>query len=275
MRRLLLGSVGFFMVATGGFANPNVIGFWRFEEGGDGFLSSTPPGNSLKGLGIEETPPASVPVGTATGAVPFPEKIPGTGEENRGAARLVRDKFQVFRVGEMHNFEESPFTIEAFIRLKSLPKVGSAVIASRGGGHEGDFAWQLLVTGEESTHGPGELLFQFSTTGSSGNGLETLKPGFQIELDQPYYIALAFDPENPGEDGAQLCLVKLPDAKAAAEWVGLSRSRTGIYSSNAFLTIGANNRPGMGGFDCWDGDIDEVRISEGMLSSDQLLIHSR
>lgn len=270
----MLGGVGFFLIATGAFADSDVVGYWRFEEAGDGFLLSTPHGISLKGIGIEWTPPVPVPVGSAAGAVPFPEKIPQTDEDNRQAARLNREKFQVFRAEKIHSFEESPFTIEAFIRLKSVPRFGSCVIVSRGGGHDGDFGWQLLVTGEESTHGPGEVLFQFSTTGSSSSGLETLKPELQIELDQPYYIALAFDPENPGEDGAQFCLVKLPGGKAAADWVGLSRSRTGIYSSNAFLTIGANNRPGMGGFDCWDGDIDEVRISEGMLSSDQLLIHS-
>lgn len=255
-------------------AGPDLAGYWRFENEGNAFLASTPSGASLKAAGTDGSFPSPATVGTGTDSVPFPASIPLTGQGNTSAVRFDAGHFQVLRLREADFFETGPFTIEAFIRLDALPKTAFSVILSRGGGQDGSFAWQWIVTGAKSSHGPGQLLFQYSETGSTISGFETLKSGFEIRAGECYYVALTFDPNDRTEAGVRFYLKKIGATGEAMTVKSLAHRYAKIVASEAVITIGANGKPGKAGFDCWHGYIDEVRISKSALPETDLLIHT-
>lgn len=135
-------------------------------------------------------------------------------------------------------------------------------------------AWQLIVTGADSTHGPGQLLFQFSTDGSLQDGLTTLKSGIQLEQGRSYYVAFAFDARESSPEGAVFHVASAHDGWRLRTHPVARRAR-GLFASAVPLSIGAGLRERGAGYNCWDGVIDEVRFSRGQLPVGDLLITPR
>lgn len=261
------------LVASGlaSAAPSEAVGYWRFEPGrftrNEGSAALR-----LVGLGLDGTKPSEIGVSPAAAGVeaPFPRS-------GAGAARFEGKLFHVFRVvGERPPAEllGEAFTLEALVRLDSIARRTYATILAHGGGWDGSMAWQLIVTGADSSHGAGQLLFQFSTDGSMQDGLTTLKPDIQLEPGKRYYVALAFDANQTSADGAVFHVASADDG-----WLvrtrPVERRMRGLFASAVPLSIGAGLRERGAGYNCWDGVIDEVRLTRGQLSVGDLLIAPR
>lgn len=260
---LALGAVGLVSAVA---ASPDTVGYWRFEPGrftrNDGSLALR-----LIGLGVDGTRPSEVAI---SGGPSFPQA-------GKSEAWFEGKRFQVFRVVG----EEAPagvlgnsFTLEAVVRLDSIARRTYATIIAHGGGWDGSMAWQLIVTGSDSSHGAGQLIFQFSTDGTMQDGLVTLKPDIQLELGKRYYVALAFDASQVSADGAVFHVASAEDG-----WIirtrPVERKVRGLFASPVPLSIGAGLRDRGAGYNCWDGVIDEVRLTRGQLSVGDLLLTPR
>jgi|GEM_PF-6550327 hypothetical protein len=263
-------------LAAGGVASAasaDTVAHWRFEPGAGRFTRNEGPvALRLVGLGVDGTRPSEVAVTPTSAAARYPSAGP-----NLGAARFEGKLFQVFRVlGEQPPADllGESFTLEALVRLDSIARRTYATILAHGGGWDGSMAWQLIVTGSDSSHGAGQLLFQFSTDGTMQDGLATLKPDIQLEIGKRYYVAFAFDANQTSPEGAVFHVASAEDGWAIRTRP-VERKVRGLFASSVPLSIGAGLRERGAGYNCWDGVIEEVRLTRGQLAVGDLLLAPR
>jgi len=162
------------------------------------------------------------------------------------------------------------FTIEAIVLLDSLyPNASVRVIASQWDGVQTHPGWAFGVTSEKSKHQPRNLILQVVGVAGTKASYEVVASGMRLELHRPYYVAVSYDAGDRTENGTTFYLQDLSDNDASMQVVHIRHGPIGPCRSAEPLVIGGRSSRGSQG---WDGLIDEIRLTAGVLTHDQLLL---
>ncbi len=225
-------------------AHANVVAYWRFE-GGDFLADSSGNNHALTNVGSVDQ------VASA-----FPNPVPQTGAANLNAASF--DGSNYFTADDHGDFTSNQFTLEAFFSMASDPGTATRVIAGHFGSdepYENQRSYALGVRG-------GQLRVLMSSTGE-GNPNQRIWDVGTVEVGTNYYAAMAVD-----IDTTSLTMYLQDLSTDTLDVFTFSDTLSALNQPTAPFTIGSTAQGGA----LWDGTIDEVRLSNAVLTQDQLLI---
>jgi pimeloyl-ACP methyl ester carboxylesterase len=248
----------------------STVGHWRFENASAPGEDSGPNGLTLaNGNGVLSV------------ATPFPATLPGTSQSNALAGKFsVPDKRYLW-IADTELFEFSDFTVEAYISPDSFGSGSDArAIASQMNTKTiGDSAWQFGLSGATSSLGARRPFLQIS-----GNGtlLIAFSPepsvsgsDFALTVGRNYYVAVTTRFTGTGIDTKfyvkDLTAASSPLRRINGTLSGTPALPSALFNSTARFAIGASHANGAASR-FFDGTIDEVRISNSVLESTELLI---
>lgn len=252
-------------------ASAQTVGYWRFESGS--FLSDS----SGNGFGLSATSSSfgdaptvattQYALGASGAGSAYPRAFSGGIGANNGAAQGggAGGSFSgnYFRVTDKPEFTfTNGFTVEALVTPSTASGAGRTIAAQGAGLTNGGWFF-----GFDSSN---RLSLQFSRgEGTWGSVLSSQHTGtdYTFQVNHDYFVAMALS-INPGVSYQVTFFVQ--DLTAGGELVSISRSGSGatvaLYDTSTALTIGGS---AVGVF---AGVLDEVRLSAGALSAEQLLI---
>jgi len=240
----LLGAASVSQAAT--------LGYWRFESS-PGFLSdSSGNDHTLTAVG-------SPTQGSITGT-DFPTTIPQTGAANASLAQTSNGN--VFSLADPFNVTD--FTIEAFF-AKNVQTTETQYFVSHWEASGGQRNYAFGISGSNGVNGgpANELFLLLSDDGASTS---IINSGLTASLSTDSYSGVSFDQSNQSS-GVTFYLQdltggSLQSSSAAHAITDLneptSTFRIASFSGNSSTSV-------------LQGEIDEVRISDTVLSSSQLL----
>jgi len=163
---------------------------------------------------------------------------------------------------------EGDFTLEAFIFLRSVADDASLrTIASLWGGTQAEAGWSLGVTGRKSPRRPQTLVLQLAGISATDQPVkDEVFSELSIQMDKPYYVGAAV--RFQGETGPSVTFY-VKDLSNDEEPLLVTQVRTDVTRANPTsrtLTLGGR----AGGANLWDGLIDEVRLTAGVLAVENL-----
>jgi hypothetical protein len=206
----------------------------------------------------------------AATAKPFAaEKMP----YRDGVAAVVSPEMgsDVLVVPDSPTLPKADFTIEAAILARTVDK-GAAVrtIAAKWAGDNKKPGWGFAVTGEGSRRKPRTLVMQFIGTKLDGSfGEDAIFSDQSLELGRPYFVAASVKLATNKEPGEVAFYVKdLANDDEPISIATVPLHITGGFANTLAFQIGGRAAKS-GGF---DGMIDDVRLSNGALKQDELLL---
>ena len=222
------------------------IGHWRFEDD-PGFLGdSSGNGFALENHGATQ---ATLPAVGAGGL--FDDPLPQTAQSNAGAAGF--DGTGWLSRPDETEFSVDAFTIEAYIHENASG--ARHLIASQYDSVDNQRSWAFFV---ES----GELRMFLC---ENGTNLEIVPSGIQIDPNVDYFVAASFDPAGDVNFYVKDLLSDTWSESSKGHVVPF------VLDSTANFNIGSY----ADGARLFDGLIDEVRWSHGILAKDELLASLR
>lgn len=186
--------------------------------------------------------------------------------QNESAVQFIAANGEHLKVADSSQLPtgSTAFTVEAMVNLQS-PGAGTTYrsIAAHGASSSNDMAWRLIVSGDGDIQGGRELVFQTTSNGlaSDSGSLKTMRSGVQLEVGVDYYVAMAFDPMDASSTGATFYIQDLTHG-GSLQKIQLPHMAGIIWDSAQSLTFGYN----------WDGLLDEVRMTNRLLSESELMI---
>lgn len=248
-------------------AESPTVGYWRFEGGPTEFLGSS--GTLPLPLTIEAgtgEPRQAALSGNDAGAA-------FSGGKNRAAARFVGEEGGCFVVEPNDALHLQEFTVEALINLAGGNSDSkNQVIVASGAFDESGGSWMLSVTGETSSRGARHLVFsyQFAPGPWATENRVAIDSGLQLKKDTDYFVAVAFNAADSSKNGLVFYLQDLTN-KSAMETVFRPHPNeaSAVVANGEGLRIGNLKAQKIS----WDGLIDEVRVSNRLLSESELLIN--
>ena len=242
------------------------IGYWRFESGA--LLQDSGP-NSLTLTDNNTVGTETLPSGD------LPNTVPQTGATNNQAANFNFANSEYFSVADNAAFDAltSGFTIEAFIRpeanLDNKPRTIAAQYSVAG-----QRSFQFSVSGDTAggTSSHRNLEITLSDDGSGGSNNQEIQLGgdFQLTNGNDYYVAAGVDVTATNTE-IVLYVKDLTNNGPLIASALQTLPFTTINNSNAAFTIGAALDSGGDGDGLFNGIIDEVRLSSGVLGESELL----
>ena len=191
------------------------------------------------------------------------------------AAQLMPDSGQErLFVQNDHSMPGGDFTIEAFINIKSVYPNGTVrTIASKWDGNKGHPGWSLGVTGMGSRNKPQTLVLQLSgdRPGKPSEPVEAIFSGLHIDIGKPYFVAVSVDLDDATEKGITFYAKDLTNDDEPMQSVQIAHTVTAGIANDAPLVIGGMPSGESGLF---DGLIDDVRLSDAALHTEDLLFTS-
>jgi hypothetical protein len=198
-----------------------------------------------------------------------------------------------FQLPDKVKLPSEQFTLEAFVYLRSVFEDGQVrTIASHwtgeparpslSGRRVGGEGWAFGVTGKKSSYKPQTLVLQlWGKDAGDKTANDAIFSGLHLQLNRPYYVAVAVNLKDAGDKGVTFYLKDLAN----------DEEPLGIYSTTHKVVkmSTASPRPqgeelGMRVFTIggtlgklersWDGMIDDVRLSDVALPQKQLLFLS-
>ena len=233
------------------------IGYYQFEDTPGVLEDSSAANRDLSQVGT-----GGGQVDSSFGNVPNPP--------DGSVANTEAMSFAVNRGFRAADISYADLTIEAFVNLASTTN-STRAIAAQFGATSTTNAFLFGVAANNSTTYPvdGTLFFQgYNLTGT----LIAVGSPLSLTIGSNYYVAVSVDPGsvNGGADGTVIFYWKdLTNGGALQTASFTATGLNGIYNSSNVITIGSST-DGTGGR--WSGVIDEVRLSDVALTSDQLLI---
>ncbi len=233
------------------------IGYWRFEGGGANWLlDSSGNGHHLTVSGsVAQAPLPATGPGSA-----FDNPIPLTGDENAGLASFTGGYAYV---ANDDDFTVSDFSIEAYVN-KQVQTTGTQYIASRLDTTGDDRSWALGVAGSSSISGHADSANKlFAILSEAGTAATVFASNLTIDVGSDYFVAASYDQVGETLTFYAQNLTEGGDLQIAT----VSHAIPTLHDSNAPLRIGRNHSNA----NVWQGVIDEVRFTSGVLNSGQLL----
>ncbi len=272
-----------FALVGGGTASADTVGYWRFENGA---FTTDSSGNNY-GLTADGTVTA---VATGVSSTPgefFPNPVRLGNLANGSAASLVNASN--VRQGHLVTdksaaFAPNNFTIEAFVSLSTDTTANGNGNAIASHWDTANRAWGLMVADANgsiaTSHDPAlnlepfkaqELGFVFTTVNTWGTR-KILGSGFTLTTGKDYYVAASYT--RPSAQGTADGSVKFWFQDLTAG--GPLQSST-VPTSDVMMTPNAETAFQAGTLNKSDdlrfgGVIDEVRLSDEVLGSSQLLL---
>lgn len=252
----LIGALG-----VAGSVQAATIGYWRFEDG-PGFLRDSSP----NGLDLQNSN-GVVQVSSA-----FGNAVPQTGAANAKAADFEQSTGQwLYRqVGAGDPlYGLNCFTIEAYVNLESAEGNVPRSIASQYHYtvNQKQRQWNLNVTHANSNYGSRNLLMILSDNGEDRYYFDS---NFQLTLGTNYYVAAAVDVDSTSGTTIGFYFKDLDAAGSHLQHcVVTNADLKTLHDATGDLRIGAEWS--LGNPKGWDGLLDEVRLSDTLLSENQLL----
>ncbi len=167
------------------------------------------------------------------------------------------------------------FTLEAFVYLRSLPEDGSPRVIASVGEASGS-GWSVGVTGRKSSRRPQSLMFQVARVSAATatvavpSSSEEICSDLVLHMDKPYYVGISVT-GAPGDRST--VTFHLKDLSNDEEPLQTVQSRAdsvvafgGASGSGTELILGGRR----GGLALWDGLIDDVRLTGGVVPGDRL-----
>lgn len=243
------------------WANAATLAYWRFED--TAYLDDSSGGGHT--LGVVGTSPSQVtPLPSSGNGSAFSNPIPNTSAPNTGLADFgtsLAGNFSVADDGWMDPIgANGTFTLEAFVNLGgSLPNSHNPWIVSQ---------YEYTSVGERSfafginrDTGGLRAIIAGSTGGSDRT---TFESSLDLAENTDYYVAMTYDSSN-----ITFYIQDLTNGGVLqSQNIAHSQSLTG---SSADVSVGGWD--GVNGPDeRWKGLIDEVRISDTVLSSSEFLV---
>jgi hypothetical protein len=198
------------------------------------------------------------------------EKMPY--REGRAAALNPEGPQARFPVPRLNEMREADFTVEAFVLLRSLYDDASVrTIVSQWNMGKNQPGWSLGVTSRKSAFKPQTLVLQLSgDADKNGTDNEAVFSGLHIALNKPYFVAVSMHLSDPDHKGVTFYAKDLSNDEEPLQTVRASHKMTSLAGLKAAFTIGGRDLEKAQ--HNWDGLIDDVRLSRGVLRSEQLLL---
>ncbi|HZZ78284.1 MAG TPA: DUF1553 domain-containing protein [Gemmataceae bacterium] len=191
-----------------------------------------------------------------------------------------------FQLLDTAKLPSEQFTLEAFVYLRSVFDDGTVrTVASHWSGEaltpnpspkkgEGRMGpgWALGVTGKKSAYKPQTLVLQMWGKDAAGKtASDAVFSGLHLQLNRPYYVAVAVDVKDPGDSGLTFYLKDLANDEEPMAVYSTTHKVVKMPAARGPFTIG-----GTAGKQerSWDGMIDDVRLSNVALPQKQLLVNS-
>ncbi|MES2709040.1 MAG: DUF1553 domain-containing protein [Verrucomicrobiota bacterium] len=165
------------------------------------------------------------------------------------------------------------FTVESVVLLNSVQENGNLrTITGQWSGDKTRPGWVLGVTGQKSQRKPRMPVLQLCGPGADGGAVvyEPVFSDFQMELDRSYYLAAAVHPAGAAGAGSVTFYLKdLANDDLPMLTSTVPQPVAAVTPPPGPLFIGA---AGDSKGHLWDGLIDEVRISRGLLTETELAL---
>jgi len=188
------------------------------------------------------------------------------------AAVLQPDGTQVrFQVPDHASLPTEDFTVEAFVLLRSTYEDASVrTIASHWGGDKKKPGWSFGVTSKKSQFKPQTLVLQLmGDPQKNGTDYEAIFSGLHIGLNKPYFVAVSVRLSDPDKQGVTFYAKDLSNDEEQLQSIRCGHRMTSLPKPGVAFTIGGHaGQP----VHTWDGLIDDVRLSKGILRPEQLLL---
>lgn len=192
--------------------------------------------------------------------------------EGRAAVLAAGSNGPKLLIPEDDKFPTVDFTIEGFVILRSMFEDGTVrTIASQGNGDPQRPGWSFGVTSKRSRYKPQVLVLQLF--GKNEKEIWESEPVFSnlhIELDKPYYVGVSVKLSETGKQGVTFYAKDLSNDDEQMQLSQVAHKVTSIAADRGPLAIGMVF--GGKGTREWDGLIDDVRLSRGVLKQEQLLL---
>jgi hypothetical protein len=162
------------------------------------------------------------------------------------------------------------FTIEAHVLLRSVYDDASVrTIASHWDGKPDHPGWAFGVTSKKSMNKPQTLVLQLSAGESRGAEPEPVFSGLRLELNKPYFVAASVNLSDTNDTGIIFYLKDISNDCEPIQVVGAKHALGSLAPARAPFAIGGHH----GDVNhLWDGLIDDIRLSDTALRTDQLLV---
>jgi hypothetical protein len=242
-------------------ANASTLVYYRMGDDTSFVTDSSGNGNTLTAsdaVEMEDPIPA-----TGDGSA-FSDPIPQTGDSNDYLASF--DGTQNMAVADPFGSLTS-FTAEAYINLASFQTSTQYVMAQWSTSTNGR-SWGIGVAASGGTgSASGNELFLLMGKGSAGS--EVVPLGLTLTLDTDFYIAVGYD-GTTGTDDINFYYQDLTAGSSLVSTTISSGITTSINNTSDVFRVGAYGKSNSAG-SFLTGFIDEVRVSDTILSSSELL----
>lgn len=242
------------------YARSEAVSYWRFESSGSLLDDS---GAGAQGLVIEGDAPTFFALPASGLGSNIPGTIPQSSLANAGAALLNRAGY--FSAGSGHIFHLSAFTLEAIVSTEQL-HAGTQYIASKYHGVDSQRGWSLGITGTNAVPGTSSEGELFMTVSKYGSDATVIGSGQSLQPGNDYYVSVSYMPGGP----ILFRVMNLSQPDATITRTLRDSPVSSLFETSAPLLVGAYN----GGQNAWDGIIDELRVSPGVLLDSHLMVSS-
>lgn len=211
---------------------------------------------------IEQTVEPTEVVEVAQSKIPYRDGL--------AVAIKPKDASSRMRIAHDERLNVGDFTIEAFVQLRSIYDSGAVrTIVSKWGGSGAKAGWGFGVTGKGSRRKPQTLVMQMYGKRLDGSfGEAAVFSDQNIALNTPYYVAASVKLAGEGPGTVTFYLKDLSNDDEPLQSVTVEHFIQGGLDCGDAFTIGgrAGDEDGL-----FDGLIDDVRLSRGILSEGEVL----
>ncbi|MDF3130108.1 PEP-CTERM sorting domain-containing protein [Kiritimatiellaeota bacterium B1221] len=229
-----------------------------YRMGDDGTILTDSSGNGHHATGANAT---SVSIPETGDGSSFSNPIPSTAASNSKMGAFAGSQ----NIAIADPFNLGAFTAEAYINLESYDS-STQYVMSQWNASAGGRSWAFGVAASGGTGGAGgnEMFINLSNTGNDNN----ITPlGLTVALDTDYYIAVSFD-NLTGTNDITFYSQDLTNG-GALQSTTISSGVLGVKNTGTTFRIGAYGNSAQSIF---HGNIDEVRVSDNVLSSSELMV---
>jgi hypothetical protein len=260
-------------------AQADTVGYWRFEDS-PGFLNDSSGNNRTLSTALTSgstDAPAQYTLPESGAGSQFPDSIPQTNQPNLKAA-LFADGTDANAYGDGYfstpdfiNFNQASvagFSIEAYINANSFVAANDSVIAAHWGSQK---SWAFNVNQDTAQTVNGLSMWLHNATSGGGVNNQFTSTALTISVGVDYYVAAVFKRASADGIADGSITFYLRDLTNNGDLLTdtLVHSRRTIPDSSSVFTIG---NIGTGQVERnWNGIIDEVRLSNSILTPSELL----